>query len=61
MVIETSAGSTGPAIARFVELPASPMVWPADAAARRASASSAGFAGAGTLIEWPTPRSEEVW
>ena len=48
--METSAGSMGPAMRRLVELPASAMVCPADAAARRASANSAEFDGASTLI-----------
>ena len=51
VVIATSAGSIGPAMRRLVALPASAMVWPAEAAARSASASSAGVEGASTFIE----------
>jgi len=51
VVTATSAGSTGPAMRRLVEFPASAMVRPAAAASRSASANSAGFEGASTLIE----------
>src|SRR6266567_1800834 len=49
VVTATSAGSTGPAMRRFVEFPASAIVRPAAAASCSASANSAELQGANTL------------